>query len=54
MQVQKTICSECGKTSYDENDFEFCVYCGKPMCYDCATYENDEGLDEPVCKDCMD
>ena len=51
MQVDKIIC-KCGKQSYDKNDFEFCVYCGKPMCYDCVKYEFIDGLDEPVCEKC--
>ncbi len=53
VKAEKTIC-ECKKESYNQDDFEFCIYCGKAMCLDCATYQFEDGLDEPVCKKCKD
>lgn len=55
IQVEKIICSKCGKDSYDDNEFEFCVYCDAPMCDDCAEYEYNEkdGMPEPVCEKCQ-
>ena len=51
--ISKIACGDCGKESYDPNEFEFCVDCGKPMCDNHTNYEFIDGLDEPICEECM-
>jgi len=53
IQVEKVICSKCGKESYNENEFEFCIYCDVALCDSCVKYEYVDDLKEPVCEKCQ-